>query len=100
MFFGKSWQEWITQYEKSHTNPVNRNCHLIGIPLIVLSIPLFVVAIFVRDFWPLPLTMFVVGWIFQFIGHAFEGKPPEFLKDWRFIFVGVRWWFARVRGMV
>ena len=100
MFFGKSWQEWITQYEKSHTNPINRNCHLIGIPLIALSIPLFVVAVFVRDFWPLPLTMFVVGWIFQFIGHAFEGKPPEFLKDWRFIFVGVRWWFARVRGMV
>jgi len=100
MFFGKSWQEWITQYEKSHQNPANRNCHLIGIPLIALSIPLFVVAIFVRDFWPLPLTMFVVGWIFQFIGHAFEGKPPEFLKDWRFIFVGVRWWIARVSGKV
>ena len=100
MFFGKSWQEWITQYEKSHQNPINRNCHLIGIPLIVLSLGLFVVAIFVRDFWPLPLTMFVVGWIFQFIGHAFEGKPPEFLKDWRFIFVGVRWWIARVSGRV
>ena len=100
MFFGKSWQEWITQYEKSHQDPINRNCHLIGIPLIALSLPFFVAAIFVKDFWPLPLTMFVVGWIFQFIGHAFEGKPPEFLKDWRFIFVGLRWWLARVTGKV
>jgi hypothetical protein len=22
--------------------------------------------------------------ILQFIGHYFEGKPPEFIKDWRF----------------
>jgi len=34
----------------------------------------------------------------QFIGHAFEGKPPEFLKDWRFLFVGLRRWFAKIRG--
>lgn len=24
---------------------------------------------------------FVVGWIFQFIGHAFEGKKPAFVDD-------------------
>ena len=41
---------------------------------------------------------FVVGWIFQFIGHAFEGKPPEFFQDWRFLFVGLRWWFAKIAG--
>ena len=34
----------------------------------------------------------------QFLGHAVEGKPPEFLKDWRFLFVGLRWWFAKIRG--
>ena len=43
-------------------------------------------------------ALFVVGWIFQFVGHAFEGKPPEFMKDWRFLFVGVRWWLAKVQG--
>ena len=42
--------------------------------------------------------LFVVGWIFQFIGHAFEGKPPEFFQDWRFLFVGLRWWFAKMAG--
>ena len=44
------------------------------------------------------LALFVIGWILQFIGHAFEGKPPEFFSDWRFLFVGVRWWWAKIRG--
>jgi len=42
--------------------------------------------------------MFVLGWILQFVGHAVEGKPPEFLHDWRFLFVGLRWWVAKMRG--
>jgi hypothetical protein len=33
----------------------------------------------------------------QLIGHAYEGKPPEFVKDWRFLFVGVRWWLWKLR---
>jgi uncharacterized membrane protein YGL010W len=95
---GKSWDEWIAQYATSHQHPVNRVCHTIGIPLIAVSIPLFVVGIWVPGFWRLPLTLFVVGWVFQFIGHAFEGKPPEFFKDWRFLFVGLRWWVAKLQG--
>jgi len=95
---GRSWEEWIAQYATSHTNPVNRVCHTVGIPLIALSIPLFLVALRVPGFWRIPLTLFVVGWVFQFIGHAFEGKPPEFFKDWRFLFVGLRWWVAKLQG--
>jgi uncharacterized membrane protein YGL010W len=95
---GRTWDEWIAQYATSHQNPVNRVCHTIGIPLIAVSIPLFVVGIWVPGFWRIPLTLFVVGWIFQFIGHAFEGKPPEFFKDWRFLFVGLRWWVAKIQG--
>ncbi len=92
--------EWIAQYGHSHEHPVNRWCHTIGIPLIALSIPLFVVAVFVHRVWPVPVVLFVVGWAFQFIGHAFEGKPPEFLRDWRFLLVGLRWWYAKIRGRV
>jgi uncharacterized membrane protein YGL010W len=95
---GRTWDEWIAQYATSHQHPVNRVCHTIGIPLIALSIPLFLVGIWVPGFWRIPLTLFVVGWIFQFVGHAFEGKPPEFFKDWRFLFVGLRWWVAKVQG--
>jgi uncharacterized membrane protein YGL010W len=51
-------------------------------------------------FWMLAVGLFVFGWIFQFIGHAFEGKPPEFFQDWRFLFVGLRWWFAKMAGKV
>lgn len=39
-----------------------------------------------------PAESGVGGWVFQFIGHAAEGKPPEFFRDWRFLFVGLRWW--------
>ncbi len=96
MFFDKSWDEWIRQYEQSHQNPVNRACHTIGIPLIALSIFLFLASLFAHRLWPWPAGLFGIGWVFQFVGHAFEGKPPEFFKDWRFLFVGLRWWFRRL----
>ena len=98
MLGGKPWGQWVEQYGHSHTHPINRFCHTLGIPLIALSVPLFVVAIFFKGFWPVPLAMFVVGWILQFVGHAFEGKPPEFFHDWRYLFVGLRWWLAKLRG--
>jgi len=98
MLAGKSWDHWIARYAESHQHPVNRLCHTLGIPLIALSIPLFVVAFFVPGWWLLPAVLFVVGWIFQFVGHAVEGKPPEFFHDWRFLLVGLRWWFAKIRG--
>jgi uncharacterized membrane protein YGL010W len=91
-------EEWIAQYAESHQHPVNRMLHTIGIPMIALSLPLFAVAYAREGFWPVPTALFVVGWIFQFVGHGFEGKPPEFFKDPRFLFVGLRWWFAKMRG--
>jgi uncharacterized membrane protein YGL010W len=98
MLGGKPWDEWVRRYAASHQHRVNRLCHTIGIPLIVVSIPLFLASIWVPGFWVVPLTLFVVGWIFQFVGHAVEGKPPEFVHDWRFLLVGVRWWLAKIRG--
>ena len=98
MLGNRPMSEWISRYAESHQHPVNRVCHTIGIPMIALSVPLFLVALFVDRFWPVPLALFVVGWAFQFVGHAFEGKPPEFFRDWRFLFVGLRWWFAKLRG--
>jgi len=97
--------EWIEEYGHSHKHPVNRLCHTVGIPMIALSLPLFVVALipFVTSalpiparFWIVPATLFVVGWVLQFVGHAVEGEPPEFFKDWRFLFVGLRWWAKKV----
>ncbi|MCP9492989.1 MAG: DUF962 domain-containing protein [Pyrinomonadaceae bacterium MAG19_C2-C3] len=100
MLGGKSWEQWISEYAGSHQHPVNKFFHTVGIPLIAASLPLFVLGFFVRGVWIAALVMFVLGWIFQFIGHWFEGKPPEFLRDWRFLFVGLRWWFAKIKGRV
>ena len=95
---GRPWSEWIEQYGRSHEHRFNRLCHTIGIPLIALSIPLLLASLVVHDLWRGALALFAVGWGFQFLGHAFEGKPPEFVHDWRFLLVGLRWWIAKVRG--
>ena len=98
MFGDRSNEQWIAQYATSHQHPVNRWCHTLGIPIIVVSLGLFIAAIFLRSLWPYAAALFVAGWMLQFVGHAFEGKGPEFLHDWRFLFVGVRWWWAKMRG--
>ncbi len=100
MFSGKTWDEWVAQYAKSHQNPVNRFCHTLGIPLIAVTVPLFAASFFAQGLWPVPAAMFVIGWALQFVGHWFEGKPPEFFSDWRFLFVGLRWWMAKMTGRV
>ncbi len=98
MLGGRSSEEWVSQYATSHQNPVNRLCHTLGIPLIVVSLVAGVAAIVFHWLWVYAAGLFVFGWILQFIGHAFEGKPPEFFSDWRFLLVGVRWWLSKTRG--
>lgn len=91
--------EWIAQYSESHQHPVNRLLHTLGIPMIALAIIAALMAVVVApSLFPYAAVLFVVGWVFQFVGHAFEGKPPEFFKDWRFLFVGLRWWLAKISG--
>jgi uncharacterized membrane protein YGL010W len=44
--------------------------------------------------WATSLTIFVVAWIGQFIGHAVEGKRPSFFKDMQFLLIGPLWLVA------
>ncbi|MFT5723175.1 MAG: YGL010W-like membrane protein [Bacteroidia bacterium] len=37
------------------------------------------------------LSIFVVAWIFQFVGHKIEGKKPSFLEDIQFLLIGPAW---------
>lgn len=49
--------------------------------------------------WPLWQTsaaIFVLAWIGQFIGHAYEGKRPSFFKDLQFLLIGPLWLLAFV----
>ncbi len=98
MLGNKTSEEWIEEYAESHQHPINKWTHTFGIPMIAVSILLIPVSFFVTGFWRIALGLFVFGWILQFIGHYFEGKPPEFFKDWRFLFVGLRWWFKKILG--
>lgn len=100
MASSSSRDEWIARYECSHRHPVNRACHTAGIPMIVLSLLLALPAIVVPELRLPALVLFGLGWMLQFVGHAVEGKPPEFFSDWRFLFVGFRWWLLKVTGRV
>jgi len=41
--------------------------------------------------WPVAVGAFVVGWIFQFVGHGYEGKKPAFFKNLVHLLVGPLW---------
>lgn len=88
---------WET-YQKSHTHPVNKALHMIGIPMIVFSLILF----FILGVWYdgkyglLALGFFVLGWILQIVGHCFEGKPPAFLSNPIYLLIGPFWWIKNL----
>ncbi|MEO6917853.1 MAG: Mpo1-like protein [Collimonas sp.] len=37
---------------------------------------------------PVSITVFVIAWIGQFVGHKIEGKKPSFFDDLRFLLIG------------
>ena len=39
------------------------------------------------------IAVFVVAWIFQFVGHKVEGKKPSFFDDLSFLLIGPAWVF-------
>lgn len=41
--------------------------------------------------WIFYLSVFVITWILQFLGHKIEGKKPSFLKDLQFLLIGPIW---------
>jgi uncharacterized membrane protein YGL010W len=106
----KPMSQWVEEYGHSHQHPINRMCHTFGIPMIAISVVLAIGLAIVQvagqagavthTGWWVAGALFVVGWVLQFVGHAVEGKPPEFFRDWRFLFVGLRWWVAKLAGRV
>lgn len=46
---------------------------------------------FEHNSWLVFLSIFIITWIFQFIGHKIESKKPSFLKDLQFLLVGPIW---------
>ena len=42
------------------------------------------------------VTVFVVAWIGQFIGHKIEGRKPSFLTDLSYLLIGPLWVLAKL----
>lgn len=82
---------FLERYNRDHQHPVNKLTHAIGIPMIVISLPLFFWN------WKWALALFILGWVFQFVGHFFEGNPPSFFKNPVFLLVGP-WWILKRFG--
>lgn len=51
MMKNRSWDDWIAQYQLSHQNRLNQLTHTIGIPMIVVSIALAVLALAWPALW-------------------------------------------------
>jgi uncharacterized membrane protein YGL010W len=92
MRLNREWSHLMERYQADHQNPINQACHSVGIPMIAGSIPLAATVIGL----PLAVPMFTVGWTFQFVGHAFEGKKPSFVEDKRQLLVGLLWWAKKM----
>ncbi len=43
---------------------------------------------------PVSLGIFIISWVFQFIGHAIEGKKPSFFQDIQYLLIGPLWVIA------
>ncbi len=70
-------------YALEHQHPINRACHVVGIPTILVGAAWPIVTL-VRDGvldWRTWLVLQVVGWTFQGIGHRVEGNRPAFFAD-------------------
>lgn len=81
-----SLSECMARYDREHTNPWNKLCHAIGIPLVIVGL---ILLIFLR--WKLGLSLFVLGWIFLFGGHRIEGNKPAFFQGVIYFLVGPIW---------
>ena len=66
----------IDYYKSQHTTKGCKVTHLFGVPMIALAVP-FIFINFRRA-----VTLFVAGWVLQFIGHfVFEKNKPVIISE-------------------
>jgi uncharacterized membrane protein YGL010W len=134
----------FSDYAAFHATPGNQACHMVGIPMIVLTafallaqLPLLQLGGFTVTAaeltlllatlyyltldvtlallmaavsaamiaggrllpWTAALFLFVLGWVFQFIGHyVYEKKSPAFFRNLAHLLVGPLWILAKATG--
>src|SRR5258707_2198442 len=68
---------WVDRYKKSHQRRINRVVQTFGIPMIAVSIPLFLIAPLVRGFWKIPLSLFTAALGFLVDWQITKGEDPR-----------------------
>ncbi len=63
------------------------NAFMISMTLVAV-LCLYVAGLLGEALLPVSVVVFVVSWVFQFIGHKIEGKKPSFLEDLQYLLVG------------
>lgn len=84
----------MEDYKAKHQHPLNRLTHSIGIPLIVVSLPLFLFN------WRWALWLSIIGWVLQFAGHAIEGNQPAFFRHPVYLLIGPLWFLRRIANSI
>lgn len=46
--------------------------------------------------WELSVGAFILGWIFQLVGHRFEGNKPKFLENLVYLLIGPLYFFQEL----
>ena len=62
-----------------------------SIYMLIITLIMIVILYQISPLFWVSLSIFVISWIFQFIGHKLEGKKPSFFKDLQFLLVGPLW---------
>jgi len=45
---------------------------------------------------PVSAAIFVIAWVFQFVGHKIEGRKPSFFEDIQYLWVGLLFVLSRL----
>lgn len=64
---------------------------------LVIFAVLYVIAI--RLAWQVNLAALILGWVFQLVGHRFEGTKPKFLENLIYLLVGPLYIFEETFGL-
>lgn len=48
--------------------------------------------------WEVNVGAFILGWIFQLVGHRFEGNKPKFLENLVYLLIGPLYFFQELFG--
>ena len=86
-------------YEGTHTDPTNRMLHRVGIPMIVGGAALLLAFPALTPLWIAGVSLFVFGWVLNFIGHGlYEKNAPAFADDPLSFLAGPLWDLRQLRG--